>query len=100
MVTSRSTPLKRGKRGVLCDMKYHDNGCFYTVTVSAREVEDFASRWPCANLRHKSVWLQFDKRNGNLVDTNNTQNHPHADGGAILALCDDAKDYAQNLGIV
>jgi len=72
-------------------MQVFDNGIFFTVTVLRREVEDFASTWPCSGLSRRPVTFQFDKRNGDLVDSNDAMRHPHADGGAIVALCEDAK---------
>jgi hypothetical protein len=74
-------------------MQCFDNGAFYTVTVTAREVQNFRQSWPCSNLRNRPVTFQFDKRNGDLVDSNDSEKHPDADGGAVLALCDDAKQY-------
>lgn len=49
-------------------MKVTDNGCFYSVTVSAWEVDNFKASWPCSNLPDHSIWFQFDKRNDDLVD--------------------------------
>lgn len=76
-------------------MKAQDNGCFYSVTVSAREVEDFAERWPCSGLPFKAIWFQFDKRNGDLVDMRPSNwEERGADGAAVLALADDAQRFA------
>ena len=82
-------------------MRAYDNGCFFTVAVSAREVETFARCWPCSGLnRSKGVWFQYDKRNGDLVDTNDERNQPNANGGAIVALSEDAQRYGEKrLGI-
>lgn len=74
-------------------MQCFDNGCFYTVTVTAREVQDFARTWPCSGLRARPVTFQFDKRNGDLVDTNDQRQHPHAEGSALVALSNDAMAY-------
>ena len=74
-------------------MRVFDNGIFYTVTVSSREVEDFADTWPCSGLEFKPVTFQFDKRNGDLVDSNYDRHHPSADGGALFALSQDAQAY-------
>lgn len=76
-------------------MKFHDNGCFYSVSVTAREVSDFAERWPCANLPDRSVWFQFDKSNGDLVDMQPNLEEQGADGGAVLALSQDAQAYGK-----
>jgi len=74
-------------------MQAFDNGCFYTVTVTTREVEAFARRWPCSGLRARPVTFQFEKRNGDLVDSNDQQQHPRADGAALVALSEDAGRY-------
>jgi len=74
-------------------MRAYDCGSEFRVSVTASEVEDFARRWPCSGLRRRSVSFSFDKRNGDLIDTNDQQQHPSADGQAILALCDDAYAY-------
>lgn len=77
-------------------MRCFDNGCLYTVTVTAGEVYDFAVRWPCAHMRYRNpVTFQFDKRNGDLIDTNAHRNHPNADDAAILALSQDAQAYGK-----
>lgn len=81
-------------------MQCFDNGCFYTVTVTRNEVDQFARRWPGSGLSAKPVTFQFDKRNGDLVDTNDQVNHPHADGAALVALSHDAQAYGkQRLGL-
>ena len=64
-----------------------------TVTVTTRDVAEFAASWPCSGLRARPVTFEFDAR-GNLVDSNDQRQHPRADGSAMLALCDDAKAYA------
>ena len=61
-------------------MRYSDSGCFYTVTVSARPVT-----------------FQFDRSNGDLVDSNDAHHQPNADGGAIMALAADAQAYGQRV---
>jgi hypothetical protein len=71
-------------------MKAYDNGAFFTVTCSERDVEGFARRWPCFG-NVKPYWFQFDKRNGDLVDTNHQDGETNDHG--ILALCEDAKKY-------
>jgi hypothetical protein len=72
-------------------MRVFDNGCFYTVKISCREVEDFKTRWPCSGLPSRSVRFQFSKRNGDLVDL-----HPSTlDGSAALALSQDAQAYSR-----
>ena len=72
-------------------MRYRDNGCFYSVSVSKREVEDFKSHWPCSGLPTHAVTFQFDKKSGDLVDI-----APNAfDGDAAVALAADAQAYGE-----
>lgn len=76
-------------------MKAHDNGCFFSVSISARDVADFKSSWSCSGLPERRIWAQFDKRNGDLVDlTPNDLEDKGADGSAVLALLQDAQNYA------
>lgn len=71
-------------------MRTYDNGIFFTVACSETDVSDFARKWPCfGNVR--SYWFQFDKRNGDLVDTNHEDGE--TDGSGICALADAAKAY-------
>jgi hypothetical protein len=74
-------------------MQCFDNGVFFTVTVTKREIQDFANKWPCSGFRTRPVTFQFDKRNGDLVDSNDSQQHPNADGAALVALSQDAMKY-------
>lgn len=73
-------------------MRTFDNGCFYTVLCSERDVQDFARQWPCFG-NVKSLWFQFDKRNGDLVDTNQIEGEQ--DGSGVLALSHDAQAYGR-----
>lgn len=76
-------------------MRTHDNGCFFSVSVSKAEVETFAERWPCFG-PHAALWFQFDKSNGDLVDLEG--NNADMDGYGVAALADDAKAFgAQKL---
>lgn len=70
-------------------MRVYDNGAFYGVTVSAREVDEFNRRWPCSTLQGKQ-YFQFDKRSGDLVDREGT-----GDGGEAVALSQDAREYGK-----
>lgn len=73
------------------DMRAYDNGCLYTVTVSAAEVHAFNQTWPCSSLPERSIWFQFDKRNGDIVDL-----HPYSiDGPEVVALSQDAQAYGR-----
>lgn len=71
-------------------MRAYDNGCFFTVLCSENDVYKFAQSWPCFG-DVKSYWFQFDKRNGDLVDTNHQDGD--TDGAGILALSQDAQAY-------
>lgn len=78
---------------IMSTMKAIDNGCFYSVRVSRQGVSDFKDRWPCSTLPDRSVWFQFDKRNGDLVDM-----HPSdMDGSDVLALSQDAQAYGKQI---
>ena len=69
-------------------MRTYDNGCFFTVAASEREVADFASKWPCFG-EPKSLWFQFDKRNGDLTDLG--PNDDGLDSAGVAALAADCK---------
>lgn len=83
-------------------MKAFDQGCFYRVTVSADEAENFGQSWPCCGFRYGERFsFTFDKRNGDLVDLacfkpwgQETQGE-HVDQGALLALSQDAQAYGK-----
>ena len=71
-------------------MRAYDNGCFFTVLCTESDVAQFAATWPCFG-DVKTYWFQFDKRNGDLVDTNHLESD--ANGSAIAALSLDAMAY-------
>ena len=71
--------------------KFTDNGCFYTVRVSARGVEAFNDSWPCSRLPEKAISFQFDKRNGDLV--NIRPDSSRFDGPELVALSEDAQNW-------
>lgn len=73
-------------------MKYFDNGGFFTVQYTQRDVENFAERWPCFGKR-RSISFQFDKRNGDLVDIMPSGADRDMDPSGVAALADDAKQY-------
>lgn len=76
-------------------MKLHDNGSFYSVSISADEVRAFKAQWPCSGMPEASLWVQFDKRNGDLVDMRPSNwEEKGADGSAMLALIGDAQEFA------
>ena len=71
-------------------MRCYDNGCFFSVTCSKSDVYKFARQWPCFG-RIRAYWFQFDKRNGDLVDTNHKDGE--TDDSGIRVLADNAKSY-------
>lgn len=73
-------------------MRARDNGCFYSVSVSEDDVRTFKAQWPCSGLPTRSIWFQFDKRNGNLVDLRCAV---AVEGEALLALSQDAQAYGK-----
>jgi len=76
-------------------MKAIDNGCFFSVQISRKDVESFKEKWPCNGLPVKPIWAQFDKKNGDLVDLapSNLEDRG-ADGSALSALINDGRYYA------
>lgn len=74
-------------------MKAHDNGSLFSCTVSSQDISRFKETWPCSGLVCRNTWFQFDKRNGDLVEIE-PQQPDSADGSAVLALCQDAQNYA------
>lgn len=72
-------------------MKAHDNGSFFSCSVSRNDVDAFNDSWPCSVIPSRSVWFQFDKRNGDLVDIRGLDG---IDGAEVLALSRDAQNYA------
>ena len=75
-------------------MKYFDQGSLFRVTMIHHDVSEFMRKWPCSGLKNwTGVSFTFEKRSGDLVDSNEADNHPHADGSAIEAMMDDCKAY-------
>lgn len=74
-------------------MQCFDNESLYTVTITTREIAAFRPQWPCAHLRDRPLTFTFRKATGDLVDSNDARQHPDADGGAIMALANDAMIY-------
>lgn len=74
-------------------MRYLDNGSYYTVQVSKREVEQFKASYPCSGLPDRAIWFQFDKRNGDLVDMPSWASR--YDGSGLLALSQDAQAFGE-----
>lgn len=71
--------------------RYYDNGCFFTVQLSESDVIEWTQSWPCFGPR-RSIWFQFDKRNGDLVDMKEC---PNNDESGILALSADAQKWGE-----
>jgi len=67
----------------------------YRVACDARDVSDFADRWPCSGLHGlDGVTFAFE-RNGDLVDVYyRNGNSDRWDGPALAALAEDAQHYA------
>ena len=68
-------------------MRVYGSGSQFTVTVSAREVEAFNSRWQCSSLVGAQSFT-FDR--GDLVDRNGK-----GDGEEAVALSHDAQRYGE-----
>lgn len=76
--------------------RVRDLGAFVAVSMSARDVQDFKSRWPASGLPSRSVTFHFDKRNGDLVDITPAAASRAFDNEAAVALSQDAwEHYAQ-----
>jgi hypothetical protein len=71
-------------------MRCFNQGAFVRVTVSEREVYEFARRWPCFGDR-RALSFTFDTRNGDLVDLSGDSG---MDESGVLALAEDAQNYA------
>ncbi len=90
---------KRRRRG-LGAIRTYDQGSLYSVSVGAGEVLRWRRGWPASGLHDlDSVWAQFDRRTGDLVDLecNKGSCHPF-DGPALKALVDDMQCEATKPG--
>jgi len=77
-------------------MRAFDNGCFFSVQLDREDVSNFKAQWPCNGMPTAPIWFQFDKLNGDLVDMRPANwGERGADGGAMVALSDDAKTYGK-----
>jgi hypothetical protein len=83
MNDKRFRVLAKGK----VKMRVRQEGAFYTVFVSEREVCEWNRRWPCSRLEARQSFT-FD-RNGNLVDR-----FGKGDGPEAVALSHDAQEHA------
>lgn len=68
-------------------MRVRDEGAFYTVFVSEREVSEWNRRWPCSTLEGRQSFT-FG-RYGDLVDR-----YGKGDGPEAVALSQGAQEYA------
>jgi hypothetical protein len=68
-------------------MRLKEDGDFYTVFVSAREVAEWNRRWPCSSLQGRQSFT-FDRK-GDLVDR-----YGKGDGPEAVALSHDAQEHA------
>lgn len=69
------------------------------IEVPAKNVADFAARWPCSGLPDdQGVVFGFDKRNGDLIEIEWSafgEGEPEGvNDGAVLALSYDAQKFA------
>ena len=77
-------------------MRVYDQGSLFRVTMSADEVSYWKRSFPGSGLRSTTKSATFDKRSGDLVDTNIGEDE---DGVGALALLDDMQRYGeQKLG--
>lgn len=61
------------------------------VLCSLRDVQKFRSQWPCAELRERSYWFEFDG-NGDLLDCDVPESD---DGAAATALANDCREFLE-----
>ena len=73
-------------------MRVHPYSHGFAVTVTSQEVAAFGRSWPCNGFGYGSITFSFDN-DGNLVDSNDAVHHPDANGGALVALSQDACRY-------
>ncbi len=69
-------------------MRTYDNGCGFTVTFSAADVDRFASRWPCCDLIERRGFFQFEN-NGDIANLDGDQ----PDGEALTVFSRDCQTY-------
>jgi hypothetical protein len=77
------------------------------VSVSSEETRSFNRQFPCSNVPDGSTFLiELDARNGDLVDvTMHLEDGEYVDssqydGYALLALMNDATNFAVNVGML
>lgn len=72
-------------------MRMYKQGSEIRVCVSGDEVDYFNRHWPCSELTGHPISFTFAS-DGDLVDTNARETE---DGGALLALSQDAWKYTE-----
>lgn len=78
-------------------MRFYDKGRWYGVSFNETEISDFRRQWPASGLHGlRSIYFEFDKRNGDLVDLKANGKHDAGrfDGPALVALSEDAQKLA------
>ncbi len=79
-------------------MRLIDNGAYYTVQVSENDVARFKAQWPCSGLPDRRIAFEYQRSNGDLVDMR--PDTSAFDGPALLALSQDAQEWAERqLGV-
>jgi len=69
----------------------------YSVAFGEAEIGAFRAKWPGSGLGSlRSIWAQYDRRNGDLVDLrcNGRDSCDRFDGPALAALTDDMQCVA------
>lgn len=81
-------------------IRTYDNGSDYSISFGEREIHAFRIRWAVSGLNAlHSVWAQFDRLNGDLVDLRcNGRGCERFDGPALKALVDDMQCIATEEG--
>ena len=99
MPTKRKKARKAPARG-LGAVRTYNNGAFYSASFGQEEIRDFRASWPASGLSSlRSLWAQFDRRNGDLVDLRcNRGSCERFDGPALTALVDDVQCAATRKG--
>lgn len=100
MAKKRAKKCKPCSPGGLGAIRTTDNGAFYSVSFGEDEVRAFRSRWPASGLGAlRTVWAQFDRRNGDLVDLQcNRRDCYRFDGPALAALVSEMQCAATRKG--
>ena len=68
-------------------------GAYTRVSISESEVRAFKAQWPASGLPSRSIWFEFQTRNGDITDYG-PSSLENAAGAAVNALAADAKEYA------